>query len=324
MIETIELTVVRRTDVTQDVAEFELRPRSGEGLVWSPGAHLEFLLPSGLVRHYSIVGAGLASPQTVRIAVLRQQNGRGGSVEVHETLQEGSTVLARGPRNNFELVDAPHYLFLAGGIGITPILAMAREATRAGATWQLHYGGRDLVSMPYVSELQALDSLCEETSVHLVPQDEQGLIDLRSALAGVPMDGVVYACGPQPMLEALEEVAADVLGDARRLRLERFEAKAVAVVEGDGALDCFEVEIASTGQVLQVKAGESIIDVVRTVRPETLFSCKEGYCGTCETAVVEGLPAHRDSVLSEDERAANETMMICVGGSRTPRLKLEL
>lgn len=280
---------------------------------WTPGAHIDLELGDGLVRQYSLCGDP-DDERTWRIAVLREEAGRGGSAHVHEELHPGTTVEVRGPRNRFPLVAAPSYVFVAGGIGITPILPMVAAADRTGATWELHYGGRSRRSMAF---LEALDQATGRLSLH--PQDEVGLIDLPAVL-GRPRSGtLVYACGPEPLLDAVEaQCAAWPEGS---LHVERFTPKdAGAPVR----TDAFEVEFATTGVTLTVPPDRSIMEVAEDAGVPVLYSCREGTCGTCETPVLEGQVDHRDSLLTPAEQAAQDTMFICVSRAAGPRLVIEL
>jgi ferredoxin-NADP reductase len=249
-----------------------------------------------------------------RIGVLREPESRGGSRHVHEELHEGAEVDVRGPRNHFPLVPAPRYLFIAGGIGITPILPLIAAADGAGARWELHYGGRSRRSMAF---LESLEQISGHLTLH--PQDEVGLIDL-DALLGTPQpDTLVYCCGPEPLLVAVEQRCAD--WPAGALHLERFAPKDVGEPVLTGA---FEVELALTGRTLTVPPEKSILSVVEEAGVQVLSSCQEGTCGTCETAVLAGEVDHRDSLLTPDEQAANDTMFICVSRAACPKLVLEL
>lgn len=294
-------------------------PDGGRLPDWTPGSHIDVLLPSGLLRQYSLCGVpGAAS---YRIGVLLDPAGRGGSREIHEGVTLGTTLKVRGPRNFFPLREAPSYLFLAGGIGITPLLAMARQVSADGRPWKLVYGGRTRATMAFVDELMALPG----GVVEIVPQDESGLLDLDAILATVP-DGVgVYCCGPEPMIRAVERACEKHL-PAGALHVERFAATSVTKpppdsIASDGS---FEVELAQTGVVLTVRANESLLDVIRTVSSDILSSCEEGFCGACETPVLSGRPDHRDSILTDEERERSGTMMVCVGRSKSARLVLDV
>ena len=241
----------------------------------------------------------------------------GGSRAVHETLRPGDVVDVVGPRNNFALVDAQRYVFIAGGIGITPLLPMIETVAATGADWTLLYGGRTRASMAFARELEAAHS----GSVQVRPQDEFGLLDLASVLDQPRPDTAVYCCGPEPLLVAVEAACAG--WPKGTLHLERFAAKAVEPVD-PGAESDFEVVLAGEGRSITVPAGKSILEALEDNGVNPISSCREGICGTCETKVLEGLPDHRDSLLSEDEREANETMMICVGRALSDRIVLDL
>ncbi|MEU1217646.1 PDR/VanB family oxidoreductase [Streptomyces microflavus] len=295
-------------------------PGGGPLPPWRPGAHIDLVLPSGLIRQYSLCGPP-EDTHGYTVAVLLDTDGRGGSREVHETPLVGRTVSVRGPRNRFPLVSAARYVFVAGGIGITPILAMARELSSRGADWSFVYGGRSRSTMAFAGELAALGA----GRTQLVPQDESGLPDLDAALARATPGTAVYCCGPEGLLAAVQQRCA-ALGTRAGLYVERFGAPTGGgTASGGGDLTtAFEVELRRSGNVLTVPADRSILDVVRDIAPQTPSSCEEGFCGTCETRVLEGVPEHGDSILSEKERETGRTMMICVGRSRTPRLVLDL
>ncbi|OQR62551.1 oxidoreductase [Streptomyces maremycinicus] len=305
-----ELVVEGREFAAEGVLALTLRHPLGEPLpAWEPGAHVDLVLGPGLERPYSLCGDP-ADRHAWRIAVLREPAGRGGSAHVHEQLRPGDKVRVRGPRNHFALRPAAGYRFVAGGIGITPILPMLAAAEAAGAEWSLLYGGRTRGSMAFAGELARFGD-----RVTVAPQDETGLLDLGSVLDALPEGTLVYCCGPTPLLDAVQErCPADVL------RVERFQARdEPAGEEGE-----FEVELARSGRTLTVAAGVSVLDTVRAAGVEVLYSCTEGTCGTCETDVLEGTPEHRDCVLSPQEREAGETMMICVSRCRGRKLVLDL
>ncbi|MEU6222840.1 PDR/VanB family oxidoreductase [Streptomyces sp. NPDC047042] len=328
-----QVTITRRREVAEGVVELTLaaahpadRPtvHPADRFLgdWEPGAHIDLVLPSGTVRQYSLCGHP-ERPLEYTVAVLREPEGRGGSAEVHDRLTEGTTVGVRGPRNHFRLAPADRYLFLAGGIGVTPILAMVREAAATGTPWTLLYGGRTRTSMAYTDELVELAAL-SHGDVVLVAQDEQGHPDFAAAFTGAPEGTAVYACGPEPMLQAAETLS-ELLLPPGALHLERFGAKPQDADDAESATDTeFEVELARSGRTLTVPADRRLIDVVREVVPQVPFSCEEGYCGSCETGVLDGTPDHRDQVLTPEERDSNETMMICVGRCLSRKLTLDL
>ncbi|MGX1273483.1 PDR/VanB family oxidoreductase [Streptomyces phaeoluteigriseus] len=312
------MTTVHETQLVVDgirsaadgVRALTLRHPLGDPLpAWEPGAHIDLLLGPGLERQYSLCGDP-ADRSVWRVAVLREPRGRGGSAHVHERLRPGDKVRVRGPRNHFALRPAPRYRFVAGGIGITPILPMLAAAEAAGADWSLLYGGRSRASMAFTEELARYGD-----RVTLAPQDETGLLALGSVLDALPEGTLVYCCGPGPLLDAVEARCP-----SGALHVERFQAKE----QQDGDDVEFEVELARSGRTLTVAPGVSVLDTVRAAGVEVLFSCTEGTCGTCETDVLGGTPDHRDSVLTDQEREAGETMMICVSRCRGKRLVLDL
>ena len=305
-----ELVVGRRESAADGVLALTLRHPLGEELpAWEPGAHIDVVLGPGLERQYSLCGDP-ADRRTWRIAVLREPDGRGGSAHVHEQVREGDKVRVRGPRNHFSLHPSPRYRFIAGGIGITPILPMLAAADAAGAEWTLLYGGRTRDSMAFTGELGRYGD-----RVTVAPQDETGLLNLAPVLDHLPDGTLVYCCGPGPLLDAVEERCP-----SGALHVERFQPKEQQT--GDDSE--FEVVLARSGRTLTVPPQVSVLDTVRAAGVEVLYSCTEGTCGTCETDVLEGAPDHRDSVLTEDERESGETMMICVSRCRGGRLVLDL
>ncbi|WP_149184482.1 PDR/VanB family oxidoreductase [Streptomyces sp. TRM49041] len=289
---------------------------------WEPGAHIDVTLPSGLIRQYSLCGDP-RDRSRYRIGVLREPHGRGGSAEIHSTPLVGTTLRITGPRNRFALVDADHYVFIAGGVGITPILPMVREvaAREDSPTWSLLYGGRSLATMAYQDEIQEMS----RGRATLIPEDRLGLPDLDEALQGLPAGAAVYCCGPEGLLRAVEDRCDRWLPEGA-LHLERFGAAEESPAAGEeaGDTETFVVELRRTGCSLTVPPDRSVLSVVREAVPGIPSSCEEGYCGTCETTVLEGTPLHRDTLLTDEEREAGDTMMICVGRSRSGKLVLDL
>jgi ferredoxin-NADP reductase len=329
----VETVQHRTTSVTLVASEFEAevrvvaKERAADGVVlvtmsevgghplppWEPGAHVDLLLDGVPHRQYSLCGDP-ADHHVYQLGVLLDPGGRGSSQYVHERLQVGDTLRLRGPRNNFPLVASPRYLFIAGGIGITPILPMVAAVAASGADWRLVYGGRRRRSMAFLDELGTYGD-----RVSIRPQDETGLLDLDALLAEPQRDTLVYACGPEPLLAAVEAWCAG--WPASALHVERFDPKPLTDPVLTGA---FEVLLSRSELTLPVPPDRSILDVVEEAGVGVLSSCTEGICGTCETTVLDGLPDHRDSVLTAEEQRAGECMMICVSRSRTPRLTLDL
>ncbi|WP_125131339.1 PDR/VanB family oxidoreductase [Microbacterium sp. 10M-3C3] len=315
-----DLVVIGREEIARDVVRFDVASPNGRDLpAWTPGAHIDVILAADgdpLERQYSLCGdAGDRSHWS--FAVLREEDGRGGSVRVH-ALAVGDRVRVRGPRSHFAFEASPggSYRFVAGGIGITPLRPMIAAARAAGARWTLEYAGRGRATMAFAAELEAADP----ARVHVHAADEGGRLDLAAMVRELAADEVVYACGPQRLLADLEVLLAD-RPDA--LHVERFEAKEF----GDPVWpDPFEVELELTGVTVTVTPDVSVLDAVRAQAPEAtvLSSCRRGTCGTCEVPVVEGAVEHRDSVLTPLEQEGDTVMMICVSRAAGPRLVLDL
>ncbi|WP_411105883.1 PDR/VanB family oxidoreductase [Streptomyces sp. cmx-4-9] len=295
--------ITSRTEPADGVVQLTLR---AAGLpAWTPGAHVDVLLPSGLVRQYSLCGDP-AEQDAYTIAVRLVEDGRGGSREAHARLVEGAALELRPPRNRFPLLPAPSYVFVAGGIGITPLLPMLRAATAAGAGWTLLYGGRNRASMPFLPELAGYGD-----RVRVFPEDEAGLPDLAAVAAAGP-DALVYCCGPDPLMRAVTAAAPDPAA----VRLERFAPAA------PGPARPFTLELRRSGGAVEVGAGESALAAVRRVLPDTPYSCGQGFCGTCRQRVLAGGVEHHDELLTDQER--EDSMLLCVSRAKDGRLVLDL
>ncbi|MGO4415733.1 2Fe-2S iron-sulfur cluster-binding protein [Cupriavidus sp. KB_39] len=298
------------------VVSIELRDPSGATLPeFSPGAHIDLHLANGLVRSYSLCGAPEARDRYT-VGVLQDRNSRGGSRFVHEQLRVGSTLTVATPRNHFALdEDAAHTVLVAGGIGVTPIVCMARRLAELGRAFTLVYCARSREEAAFVDTLSAYGD-----AVRFHFDDEQGAPpDLQAMLAGQEAGTHFYCCGPGPMLNAFE--AACAAHGYANVHIERFAADPAteAVQEGE-----YSVTLQRTGANVRVPSGKSLLDALLEAGVAMEYSCREGVCGSCETAVLDGCPDHRDSVLSNSERAANNTMMVCVSGCKGQRLVLDL
>ncbi|MBK0870167.1 cytochrome P450/oxidoreductase [Saccharopolyspora sp. HNM0986] len=282
---------------------------------WSPGAHVDIEL-NGMSRQYSLCGDP-ADRTRYQIAVFREPGGRGGSEYVHDRLRVGDQLNLRGPRNNFKLEpDAGHYVFIAGGIGITPIIAMADAALRAGSDYEIHYCGRSAGAMVLLARL--IRDHGNRLTVHC--SDQGGRLNVDELLADPREDTQIYACGPQRLLAALETATARWPQNA--LRVERFEADR-------GALDpahehAFDVELAESGRTVRVAADRSVLAALREADVDVPSDCEQGLCGTCEVSVRDGEVDHRDHVLTRTERRRNDKMMTCCSRARGAKLTLEL
>lgn len=309
----LTLRVATKTAAADGVAVLGLEHPDGARLPdWTPGAHVDLVLPNGVIRSYSLCGSRWDS-RRYRVAVRLVPDGRGGSAYVHDRLRVGDSVGVGGPRNNFPLIPSGGYLFLAGGIGITPLLPMIAQAELLGADWELVYCGRSRRSMAFLDELAGYGD-----RVHVRPGDERGRPQLGSRLAEVPAGVAVYCCGPAGMLDAVEAACAH--RPAGALRIERFLPRS-----GQPVRDApFEVVLARRGASVTVAPGTTVLEAVRTVGVDVLSSCMQGTCGTCETPVLDGVVDHRDALLSDDERTVGDCMFPCVSRSRGDRLVLDL
>lgn len=294
------------------ILEFQ-RPDGAQLPPWSAGAHVELQLEGGFARQYSLC-SDPADRTTWAVAVLREPESRGGSAYIHDTLQPGTIVQARGPRNNFPLAPAKSYKFVAGGIGVTPMLPMIRAAEHAGAQWTLLYGGRTLDSMAFCDELSEYGS-----RVTFHPQDTHGLLNLAGELADPAEGAQIYCCGPEPLLNAIEQLCESTWPEGA-LHVERFRHEAHDL---EGAQP-IEVELAQSGQTITVPADRSILEVLIDNGIDIDASCEEGTCGTCEVVVLEGEPEHHDVVLTKSEKESCEMMMVCVSRAKGKCLKLDL
>ncbi|MEU6041403.1 PDR/VanB family oxidoreductase [Actinomadura sp. NPDC047616] len=318
----MRLRLIRSTWLAEGVVGLEFADprepggREGRDLPgWEPGAHLTLRLPGGTAREYSLCGDP-ADRGRYTVAVQREAASRGGSAYVHERLRVGEIIEVDGPKNTFALQDAPAHLLIAGGIGVTPLLPMAEALAARGAPWRMLYCGRSRARMAFTGRLARLGD-----RVELHADDERGGPPdvggaIGRALAGLPAGALVYCCGPEPLLAAVE-AAVD---DPSRLRVERFRAPERPAA--GGADEPFDV-VCGTRR-FTVRPGTSILHTLREGGLDVPSSCEEGICGTCETRVLAGEPDHRDFLLTDEERAAGRSMLLCVSRSRTPELVLDL
>lgn len=306
--------VVRRTDVGDSIAVLDLEPVSGSLPVWTPGSHIDVLLPGDVVRQYSLSGG--PDPARWRIAVLDEPGGRGGSAWLHANADVGTELALAGPRNHFEFAppEDASVLLIAGGIGITPVLPMLHAARSAGLDVELHYAGHE-GRMAFLDELSGGPA---DGTVTLHVSEHGRRLDVRALLTAAGAGTTVWCCGPNGLVDEVETVATD-LGLA--LHLERFVAKDVEAPVWEGE---FEVELAQSGETVTVAADRSILEVVEEAGVFVLSSCHEGTCGTCETPVLSGALDHRDSILTPAERERGDRMFICVSRAAGPRLVLDL
>ncbi|WP_244461304.1 PDR/VanB family oxidoreductase [Rhodococcus sp. ZPP] len=304
------LTIDEVRQEAEDVVSLTLTSPDGGTLPsWIPGAHLDVFLPSGRQRQYSLCGDP-DDLSSYRIAVRRINGGLGGSKEIHETLEAGDRVRIRGPRNAFPLVTADSYLFIAGGIGITPILPMVRKCDERGQSWRLVYLGRSRTTMPFLDELARYTG-----RVEVRPDDESGPPDITEILTTAEPGAAVYLCGPTPLMTPARGVM-HTLNPTGSLHTERFSA--LPVVDGHR----FDVRLAKQGTTVSVAEDETALTAIRREIPGVAYSCQQGFCGTCRVRVLAGDVEHRDRILTDAER--QDSMLICLSRSAGGPLVIDL
>ncbi|MCX2729737.1 PDR/VanB family oxidoreductase [Saccharopolyspora sp. NFXS83] len=299
-------TILDRVDrVADDVAALVLRGADGPLAPWTPGAHVDLSLPNWLTRQYSLCGDP-ADREHYRVAVRLDRLSRGGSEYVHLFLREGRKLEVSLPRNNFPLVPAPEHLFVAGGIGITPMPPMLRAAAEAGAAFTLVYAGKSAESMPFAAELRSEHG----DRVRLVATEAQGRPDFAALAAELSPDAQVYCCGPAPMLDA-----AEAAFPAERLHVERFRPATKEFAPNTP----FDVHCARSGRTVQVPPDESMLDALNHAGSRIPSGCREGVCGSCEITVLDGEPEHRDDIGAPAGR-----LYSCVSRASSPALTVDL
>lgn len=315
--QTLNVRIHAITYSAEGVLLFDLRPLDAGTLpAFGPGAHIDIHMPKGLSRSYSLLNDSSERHRYV-VGVQKDRESRGGSVWMHESARVGSSLTIVGPRNNFPLSeDAPHSVFIAGGIGVTPLWCMIQRLNSLGRPWTLHYSARTrnaAALLDPVSKTEWADR------VKLNFDDTSGgkFLDIAAIVAAAPAGAHFYCCGPAPMLKAFETACAAV--DPVRVHLEYFGAKEAPAVGGG-----FTVRLVRSGRKVPIQQGQTILEALQSAGIDVPSSCQQGVCGVCETVVIEGIPDHRDLVLSEAERTSNKTMMICCSGSLTPELVLDL
>ncbi|BAN50872.1 PDR/VanB family oxidoreductase [Metapseudomonas resinovorans] len=302
----------------RDILSLELaRADRGPLPAFSAGAHIDLHLPNGLVRQYSLCNHP-EETHRYQIAVLRSADSRGGSDAVHQ-LQPGQALRIGTPRNLFPLAEyGGRSLLLAGGIGITPLLCMAEQLASSDADFQLHYCVRSEEHAAFVARLEG-SPFAGRVQLHF-DDGARGRLDVSRLLAAQPGDTQLYTCGPGGFMQHVLDSARELGWEESRLHREYFSAEATP----QGAADAFEVQLAGSGQVLRVEAGESVVEALRKVGVEVPVACEQGICGTCLTRVLDGVPEHRDLFLTEEEQAANDQFTPCCSRARSPRLVLDL
>ena len=317
---TIEARLASIEEVARDTKLYTFRRVDGAPLpAYKPGAHIDLHLPNGMLRQFSLV-APAANPDSYTVGVKRDENSRGGSRYIIDEMKVGDQIKISAPRNNFPLVeDAEQVTLFAGGIGITPIWCMVQELAACKHSWKLYYACRSRADMAFLEPLKQL----APDSVHLHFDDEAGgVFNIAAAITATPTGAHLYCCGPNPMLKAFEAAAA---GRARNLiHVEYFTPKEEAAAGQESKLGGFWVELARSGEEYFIPPGKKVLEVLFDAGVDVDYSCELGICGACETRVISGIPEHHDSVLSEEEQAANDKVMICCCGCKSERLVLDL
>ena len=317
---TLQVRVRATIYEAQNILGFELVPLDPATALpaFTAGAHIELHLPGGLRRSYSL----LNDPNETHrycIGVNRDAHSRGGSRYMHEQLRTGAVLTIGAPRNLFAMDESsPFNVFIAGGIGITPMLGMIARSQAMGTPWRLHYAARTRQHAGFLDVLLRYQGQ-PGAEVQLNFDQEPGgrMLDLNAVIAAMPAGTHVYACGPTPMLDAYEKASASL--PPERVHREYFAAKEAAATDG-----CYTVTLARSQRTLQIQPSQTLLDGLIAIGAEPTFSCQQGICGTCEVKVLEGTPDHRDMVLSDAEKAANDRMMVCCSGAQSARLVLDL
>lgn len=313
-VETMDLVLTCIRMVARDTNLYTFqRPDRGPLPAAEAGSHIGLILPNGMERQYSLVQAG-PNLTDYTVGVKRDANSRGGSLFMHDQLRVGSTIRVVPPRNNFPLKeDAGLVVLIAGGIGITPIYCMVKRLVALGRPWHLHYSCRSRLDTAF------LDELAQYPQTHFHFDDEEGgrFLNVAAIVDKLPKTAHLYCCGPSPMLAGFE--AATNAWPPEQVHVEYFTPKFAAAQEGG-----YVVELARSKRELKIPTGKSILQVIREAGIQVPHSCEEGVCGACETRVISGTPDHRDSILTEQERKEDATMMICCSGSKSPRLVLDI
>ncbi|MES0864276.1 PDR/VanB family oxidoreductase [Ruegeria sp. SCPT10] len=307
--------LVRKTALSPDTSDFCFEVADGRFTGLEPGAHIDVHLSDDMVRQYSIWDWS-QDGRRLNVAVKREDAGRGGSAAMH-TMDEGTVVELGGPRNHFRLESHDrHVTLIAGGIGATPLVAMARELLNSGQDFRVYYlvRSRDYAAMDTQFRNLGLDEW-----YHLHCDDTDGQFDLSAVMQSMPMGSDVYTCGPEPLLNAILEAGSALRGGA--IHFERFAA--ASDIE-HAPNDSFEVEVQSSGAVYTVSTDDTILEVLKANGVHVDFGCSEGLCGSCIVDVVEGEVDHRDGILTPEEQASNSFMCTCVSRAKSDRLVLAL
>ena len=309
----IELISIK--EETPNIKRFVFQLPESKNFSWSAGAHIRVLLPTGESRAYSLLDLKELKKNQIAIGVLLEVNSSGGSKYMH-SLSEGDKIEISPPTNNFELTDgSSDDVLIAGGIGITPFLSMATKLNEENKSYTLHYAGRQKNSLAFVSDLL---ELCGE-NLYLHYDNDNSAINLRSIIENSSPGSHIYVCGPLGMIETTKDIAIELGLPNEKIKYELFKTD-----DEQNEDEAFEVQIHATGQIIQVSADQSIIDALEKAGLDPLYDCQRGDCGICQCEVISGTPDHRDIILTEEEKASNSIMQICVSRAKSKRLVIDI
>ncbi|RJF96474.1 oxidoreductase [Noviherbaspirillum cavernae] len=315
----LSVRVLKKTREAEDIVSFELASADGRPLPpFSAGSHLDVRIPGGIVRQYSLCNDPAESHRYL-IAVLRDAKSRGGSIAMHERVNEGDVIEVSEPKNHFPLVPAERVLLLAGGIGVTPILCMAERLAHTATDFAMHYCTRSSERTAFRSRI-ARSRFADKVHYHFDTDAPEQKLDFRALFAAAEHGTHLYVCGPGGFIEHVRNTARDCGWPSERIHLEYFGAQA----QDNSRDDSFEIKLASSGTTYRIPAGKTVVEVLAEHDIEIPTSCEQGVCGTCITRVIEGTPDHRDVYLTDDERARNDQFTPCCSRARSATLVLDL
>ncbi|AAV97270.1 oxidoreductase FAD-binding domain/oxidoreductase NAD-binding domain/2Fe-2S iron-sulfur cluster binding domain protein (plasmid) [Ruegeria pomeroyi DSS-3] len=307
--------VIAVSSETRDIKRFILKPQDQGLCTWEAGAHLRVVVSDGSTRAYSLLRLPDLSDDQIALGVLLEAKSAGGSKFMH-ALKPGDMVKVSDAANQFPLGGhEEHAVLIAGGIGVTPILSMASDLVAADRSFEMHYAGRTEGALSFVPELKAI---CGD-ALHIHYDDQPSAMNIQAILENTPTGSHVYFCGPSGMIEAVKRTAKELGWSDERIHFELF-----ATAADESQNTAFDIEVSDTGQIIHVPADKSIIEALEEAGLDPLYDCQRGDCGICQCDVIEGIPDHRDVILSDAEKASNTVMQICVSRSKTPKLVLDL
>lgn len=315
----LQVKVVSKVSEAEGIVSFELISMDGQALPpFSAGSHIDVQIRDGLVRQYSLCNAP-TEQHRYQIGVLRDANSRGGSIAMHDEIDVGSVLQISAPKNHFPLVHAKRTLLFAGGIGVTPILCMAERLAATGALFDMHYCARSPERTAFQGRI-AQSGFADRVHFHFDSGAPEQKLDVAALIAAPEADTHLYICGPGGFIDHVVDTAKKLGWPSAQVHLEYFGAAPVDV-SGDAA---FDVKIASSGQVISIPSGQTVVHVLGEHGIDIPVSCEQGVCGTCLTRVLDGVPDHRDLYLTDEERAANDQFTPCCSRAKSALLVLDI